>query len=216
MAKLDIAPTKSKLLELRKGLTFAIEGRDLLEQKRTILTIELMSHLEAIRTMEKDLEPLVARAFAALRDAALEAGSDQLHRLSFNATLRHDVEIRSRPLMGLRLPVLETTFRDVPPRFGQQSSSARVDEVAQVFTAVLKAVAQLAELQSQVVRLARELKKTQRRNNALDKLFIPNYRDTIKYITESLEEREREGLVVIRMIKTRLGAAAAEAGDSGR
>ena len=209
MAKLQVAPTKSKFLELRKNLGFAIDGHDLLEQKRTILTIELMGHLDHVRQMERDLVPLMSQAFAALRDASLELGAEALARLSFAAVVGHQVSVSTRPVMGLRLPTLESQFRDVLPRVSPLGSSARVDEATRRFVEALKFVTRLAELQNQVVRLARELKKTQRRVNALEKLFIPSYRETIKYIAESLEERERESLVVTKMIKARQAAAAA-------
>ncbi len=69
-------------------------------------------------------------------------------------------------------------------------------------------LAELAELENAVIRLARELRKTQRRCNALTKIFIPNYRDTVSYIVSSLEERERESFGILKMIKDRLGARA--------
>ena len=51
---------------------------------------------------------------------------------------------------------------------------------------------------------ARELRKTQRRCNALNRIFIPEYKATTDYITASLEERERENFVILRMVKERL------------
>jgi len=204
MAKLDVAPTKSQYLELRRGLRFAEEGHDLLEQKRTILTIELMGLLDHARNMERDLAPLMAQAFEAMRGAALELGSDTLQRLSFTLGSVQEVDIGTRPLMGLRLPTVTPEVQEIPARFGVLSSSARTDEMTQRFFEALKYITRLAELQNQVIRLSQELKKTQRRVNALDKLFIPSYRETIKYIAESLEERERESLVIIKMIKARL------------
>jgi V/A-type H+-transporting ATPase subunit D len=217
MAKLDVPPTKSQYLELRRSLTFAEDGFELLEQKRTILTIELMGHLDAVRRMEKDLDPLLNAAFAALKEAALASGSEALERQSFAVRADHDVTVGTRPLMGLPLPQLSATYADMPPRLGTMGSSARTDEVAQRFTEVLKLVGQLAELQNLIVRLARELRKTQRRVNALSKQFIPAYRETIDYISETLEERERESIVIMKMIKGRLTrkklAAAGAEGD---
>jgi V/A-type H+-transporting ATPase subunit D len=204
MAKLDVPPTKSQYLELRRSLSFAEDGFELLEQKRTILTIELMGHLDAVRRMEKELDPLLASAFAALKEASLVSGSETLERQSFAAQVGHDVTVTSRPLMGLALPRLETTYAVVQPRLGTMGSSARTDEVILRFAEVLKLVGQLAELQNLIVRLARELRKTQRRVNALSKQFIPAYRETIQYISESLEERERESIVIMKMIKGRL------------
>lgn len=213
MAKLEVPPTKSMYLELQRSLTFALDGYDLLEQKRTILTIELMGHLDEVRRMEQALAPLVAEAFISLREAALEAGSEALERQSFAVRAEHDVTVGTRPLMGLPLPDLEMKYADLPAQFGAMGSTARVDEVTRRFIEVLRMVGQLAELQNLVIRLARELRKTQRRVNALSKLFIPAYRETIDYISDALEERERESIVVTKMIKARLGQkhAAAQA-----
>lgn len=215
MAKLDVPPTKSKYLELGRSLEFAEDGFELLEQKRTILTIELMGHLDAVRRMEDELDPLLARAFEALKEAALTSGSEALERQSFGARADHDVQVSTRPLMGLSLPQLSAHYAEMAPQFGAMGSSARVDEVSKLFTDVLKLVGQLAELQNLIVRLARELRKTQRRVNALSKVFIPSYRETIQYISETLEERERESIVIMKMIKGRLEKqkeAAAQAG----
>lgn len=215
MAKLDVPPTKSQYLELRRNLDFAEQGFDLLEQKRTILTIELMGNLDAVRRMERDLLPMLSAAFESLREAALEAGSDSLERESFAALGNHEVDVRSRPLMGLALPVLDVSYKPAPPQFGALGTSARVDEVTKRFTEVLKLVGRLAELQNIIIRLARELRKTQRRVNALEKLFIPNYKDTIAYISEALEEREREGVVIMKMIKSRQTQAREAASTGG-
>jgi len=207
MAKLDVPPTKSQLLDLKRGLEFSRSGYELLDQKRTILTIELTGRLDAVRNLEAELDQLLAEAFETLREAALEAGSEALERQSFASLGEHNVEVRSRPLMGLPLPQLETEYADMPPQFGAMGSSARVDEVRRIFAEVLKLVGRMAELQNLVVRLARELRKTQRRTNALSRIFIPNYEETIKYITETLEERERESVAVMKMIKARQTAA---------
>lgn len=205
MAKLDVAPTKSSYLTLKKNLEFAQQGFDLLEQKRTILTIELMGQLEAVRQVEKELGPSLKRAYEGLREASLENGSDRLERLSTGARATgHDVSLEGRPLMGIQLPSLEFDLKPLPAQFSGLDSSASVDEVSRSFLEALRHVARLAQLQTLVIRLARELKKTQRRVNALEKNFIPDYKETIHYIDEALDERERESIVIMKMIKSRL------------
>ena len=71
------------------------------------------------------------------------------------------------------------------------------------FREVLALIGQLAEVETVVFRVARELRKTQRRVNALEKIFIPTYRETARYITDTLEEREREGFVIMKKLKAR-------------
>ena len=78
------------------------------------------------------------------------------------------------------------------------------------FIEALALLAELAELENAVMRLARELRKTQRRCNALSKIFMPDYRETIGYIMGALEERERESFVILKMIRDRLSQAPPE------
>jgi V/A-type H+/Na+-transporting ATPase subunit D len=211
MAKLDVPPTRSQWIELRKNLDFAQQGYELLDQKRTVLTMELMSRLEAVRQTERDLDPLLARAFAALRDTTLDLGSAAVERKALSTVGRPEIKVSSRPVMGLSVPVLEIVGRKPGPQFGALDTPARLDEAVKLFEEALVLVARLAELQNLVIRLARELRKTQRRVNALEKIFIPAYRETITYIADSLEERERESTVVMKMIKARQTASRAAA-----
>lgn len=214
MPKLDVPPTRSQWIELRKSLDFAQQGYELLDQKRTVLTMELMSRLEAVRQTERDLDPLLSRAFAALRDTTLDLGSAALERKALSSVGRPEIKVSSRPVMGLSVPVLEIVGRKPVPQFAALDTPARLDDAVKLFEEALVLVTRLAELQNLVIRLARELRKTQRRVNALEKIFIPAYRETITYIADSLEERERESTVVMKMIKARQTAsrAAAEAG----
>ena len=80
MAKLEVPPTKSTLLALKRNLEFAQEGFDLLEQKRQILVYELMSRLEAARRAQQAVDEALAPAFRALREAALRSGTEAMGR----------------------------------------------------------------------------------------------------------------------------------------
>ncbi len=204
MPKLNVAPTKSNLLSLKRQLAFAEEGYDLLEQKRQILIFELMSRLERARAAETKLTEALQRAFAALREARLDIGSDALDRAALAVRLEHQVDLSGQHLMGLNLPQVTLRADALTPQFGVGGTSASADLALRRFAEVLPLVAELAELENAVLRLASELRKTQRRCNALSKLFIPDYREAIGYITGALEERERESFIILKMIRDRL------------
>ena len=74
MAKLNVAPTKSNYLVLKRQLAFAEEGYDLLDQKRQILVFELMSRLGRARDFERRVAEAMAEAYAALRESLLRSG----------------------------------------------------------------------------------------------------------------------------------------------
>jgi V/A-type H+-transporting ATPase subunit D len=205
MGKLNIAPTKSNLLVLKKQLAFAEEGYDLLEQKRQILIFELMSRLARARDAEQATADALHHAFEALREAELDIGSEAIDKAVLAVDMDHHVDISNQHLMGMEIPRVTVRTEPVCAQFGVGGTSATTDISMSRFVEVLPLLAELAELENAVIRLARELRKTQRRCNALSKIFMPDYRETISYITGSLEERERESFVILKMIRDRLG-----------
>ncbi|MBM4039652.1 MAG: V-type ATP synthase subunit D [Planctomycetes bacterium] len=201
MAKIDVPPTKSSLLTLQRGLDSAQEGYDLLEQKRQILVLELMGRIEAAKRAQADVDAAMAAAFAALRDAALRSGTEALAREAIGIIRRHRLDYRGRPVMGIDLPAVAAEHEPPKPEFSTAAGGALSDEVMKRFTAALDAIARLAEVENAVLRLASEVRRTQRRVNALDKIFIPDYKETVAYIEDVLEEREREQFVIMKMAK---------------
>jgi V/A-type H+-transporting ATPase subunit D len=204
MAKLNVAPTKSNYLELSSQLDSAKEGYELLDQKRQILIFELMSRLGRARDAERRVADALAAAFAALREATLDIGSPGIDRATLGVAFEHQIELAQQNLMGIRLPTVTVTPAALSVQFGVGGTSAHTDAAMQRFLEALPLLAELAELENSVIRLARELRKTQRRCNALSKVFIPDYSETIDYILSSLEERERESFIIQKMIKDRI------------
>jgi V/A-type H+-transporting ATPase subunit D len=209
MAKLNVAPTKSNFLDLSQQLDSAKEGYELLDQKRQILIFELMSRLGRARDAERRVAEALERAFHALRDAVLDVGSAGIDRAALAIVFDHQVQLSQQNLMGIRLPTVTALTNELSVQFGVGGTSAHMDTAMQRFVEILPLLAELAELENSVIRLARELRKTQRRCNALSKVFIPDYTETIEYITSSLEERERESFIIQKMIKDRLNAETA-------
>lgn len=206
MAVLNIAPTKSNLLSLKQQLRFAEEGYDLLEQKRQMLVFELMSRLPRVQKLEREVTERLRSAFSASRAATFESGSETVDRAALGVKSNDGVRLQTQHLMGIRLPKIVYSPASAEIPFGIGGTSAKMDVAARGFYDLLPKLAELAELQNSVIRLARELRKTQRRCNALSKLFIPTYRNTIAYIAGTLEERERESLTILKMIRDRLSA----------
>jgi V/A-type H+-transporting ATPase subunit D len=210
MGKLNVAPTKSNLLVLKRQLAFAEEGYDLLEQKRQILIFELMSRLTRARDAEHGTAEALRHAFASLREAQLEVGSEAIDRAVLAVKMDHQVDISDQHLMGMEIPHVTVRTEPVSVQFGIGGTSANTDVAMSRFIEVLPLLAELSELENAIMRLAQELRKTQRRCNALSKIFMPDYRETISYITGSLEERERESFVILKMIRDRLRQSPSE------
>lgn len=207
MAKLNVAPTKSNLLSLKRQLDFAQEGYDLLEQKRQILILELMRRLERVRQVQSDVDRCVQEAHEALREGELDVGTTEIERASVG--MRDDIEVSlgTDRLMGIQIPHVQVSKGSGDLAYGVSGTSSSTDEARRRFLRLVPLLAELAELEITVLRLSNELRKTQRRCNALSTMFIPRFRETISFIAGCLEERERESFVILKMIRDRLEAA---------
>ena len=203
MARLNVPPTKSSLLEIGKSLKFAEEGFELLEQKRQILVLELMSRLERAKRIQKTSDEAMAAAFGALKRAQLASGSAMLQQEAVAVPIESEIKLGGNRVMGIDLSTVNVSLEEMIARFAVTRTNTTSDEVMAGFHRVLQLLGELAEIESAVFRLAMELRKTQRRVNALEKIFLPEYRDTVRYIRETLEERERDELIIMKMIKHR-------------
>ena len=110
--------------------------------------------------------------------------------LAVNKTV--EVEIKNRGVMGVPLPVVTAQEAPSAMPYSLGDTMATIDGASRAFMDVVNQVPALAELTTSAWRLARELRRTQRRVNALKHIFIPDYEETVDFIESALEERERE------------------------
>jgi V/A-type H+-transporting ATPase subunit D len=206
MAARSVAPTKTNLLEIRQELELARQGHELLDQKRNILVIELLSLVDQATDLESRVQSSLAEAFHRMEEAVLAGGRLPLVHLSSAVNISASIQLTSRKVMGVRLPVVSTSFTEHTPYFSPAGNSFWVDEAIDAFKGVLSSIGQLAEMKVSITRLARETSRTIRKVNALEKIAIPELRDTVKMIQERLEESERDMFVLMKLVKSRLEA----------
>jgi V/A-type H+-transporting ATPase subunit D len=204
MARYDVPPTKSSLLSIKEQLTIAREGFELLEQKREILIMELMRMVEEVKLLERDLDKRIGTAYGSLKQMIVRMGRETA--LEVSAGIRFDYALRERQgkLMGIPLPTLDMDMPRMDLKYSFMSADSTCDGVMLEFFELLKLIARMAEIRTMVWRLAKEVRKTQRRVNALERIVIPDVEDTRKFIESVLEEREREVFFVQKILKARL------------
>ncbi len=206
MARLNIAPTKSNQLALRSDLDMATEGFNLLDQKREILVMELMRMLDRVRELQRRLRQAEEKAYATLRRAMARNGYHKMRNVAAGVTFEHGVQYRTRVTAGVRTPEITVQPGEFASQFGFSGTDSLVDQTMRDFFDLLQIVGEMAELETTVWLLARELKRTQRRVNALEQIFIPDFRDTLQYIGDVLEGKELESFFVMKLVKKRLEA----------
>lgn len=203
MAKLNIAPTKSNLLSMKEQLFVSKNGYDLLEEKREILVRELMHMVERVKLLERDIDKKIEDAYPVLKRMLMTDGADQIERISH--AIHYDFNITEKRVIIGGMPFSSIDV-DLPKKelfYSLIGTYANTDETIVKFFELLSLLTQMASIRTIVWRLAEEVKKTQRRVNALDKMIIPQAEETKLYIEGVLEERERENVFVLKALKKR-------------
>jgi V/A-type H+-transporting ATPase subunit D len=199
--KVDLAATKTNLLKTKKSLALTAEGFDLLDEKRRILMTELTAVIDSVDHHQKAVDNALKEAYDLLDKVVVRTGRMRLEELSLAIDVKTDLEISQRRVMGVSVPVIALSVRENPPYYSSYDVNIYVDEAIQRFKSVLKLLALLAEKKITLLRLAEEAQKTIRKVNALEKIYLPYYRQTLKSISDRLDEESREAFSMLKLIK---------------
>ena len=204
MPAVSIAPTRTNLIRVKKDLRFAREGHEILDRKREVLISELVRIAHEAEEAQKEVWQLLASGYVALQKARLTLGSDRVEWAALAANKSVDIHLRYRGIMGVAVPEIEASGAPHEMLYSLGDTNASLDESTSIFREIVQSLPRLSMLIATVWRLAGELRKTQRRVNALQHIFIPNYEATVSFIVSSLEEREREEIFRLKWLKNKM------------
>lgn len=193
-----IFPTKGNLIAVKRSLALARLGYDLMDRKRNILIREMMGLIGTANKVQSQIDDTYSRAYKALQKANLTMG--YIEDIARSVPIEEGLKISSRSVMGVEIPIVELNETQLKPFYSFTSSNSMLDEAYICFYHVKQLSAVLAEIENSVYRLAYQIKKTQRRANALENIIIPRFQFNLKFITEALEEREREEFSRMKVI----------------
>lgn len=193
-------PTKGNLIAVKKSLSLALVGYDLMDKKRNILIRELMALVERSKEIQATIDEAFSAAYRALERANITLGFCEEYAKTI--PLDNSVMLDSRSIMGVEIPIATI---DHPTRrslyYGLGSTNARLDEAVALFTRAKELTVELAEIENSVYRLTVAIKKTQKRANALKNIMIPRFEEEVKFITDALDEKDREDFSRLKVIK---------------
>ncbi len=193
------APTKNNLIAAKKSLSLAQMGYDLMGKKKNILVREIMTLLERAEHIQNEIELAYADAYEKLRKAHLFMGSCLEYARS--VPVDDGLKVVMHSVMGVEHPEITIAGREPAIYYGLTSTSSQLDDAYLAFENVKRLTVQLADIESSVIRLADAISKTQKRTNALNNIMIPRLEEEIKYITDALDEKDREDFSRLKVIK---------------
>lgn len=196
----QVFPTKGNLMALQKSYALAKKGYELMDRKRNILIREMMTLLEDVRVVRNELSDTYKQAYQALQEANITLGI--VSDISKSIPIDQNVTVSYRSVMGVEIPEVSHFVEHVKITYGIGHTNTKFDYAYKSFLKVRELTVKLAEIDNATYRLANAIRRSQKRANALQNIVIPRFEADIKYITEALEEKEREAFTRQKVIKT--------------
>ena len=198
---LGVTPTKGSLMAIQKSLSLSTLGFELLDRKRNILIREMMLLIDKVKSLRGEISSTYREAYEALQEANVTLGMVQ--ETAMAVPVDDGVTITYRSVMGVEIPNVRLAESEIRMCYGLDRTNSRLDYAYVCFQKAKRVTALLAEVENSVYRLANAIRKTQRRANALEDIVIPRYEETAKFITDALEEKDREEFSRLKVIKAK-------------
>ena len=196
-----IIPTKGNLIAIKKQLSLAKLGYELLDRKRNIMLREMVMLADEARYIQDAANRAFDEAFEALRDANFSLGQSNVIDIANMLPLREGIKVRTRSVMGVEIAEVIDSYHQQDAIYGMQRTDSYIDILYIKINKARNIAAQQAALENSVYRLAYAIKQAQKRANALKNIIIPKLTQQQKYIADYLEEKEREQFFSMKLIK---------------
>lgn len=200
----NIAPTKANLLSAQSTLEFSKKGYELLDKKRNVLIRELMSIMKRAEELQEKINSIFQEAYEALKIANITLGVNQVYEVACSIPLMEEFDILHKSVMGVEIPKIKYEKKPLEHYYSFYHTNTALDIALTKFYEVKYLLLELAEVEDSIFKLAIEVKRTQKRANALKNIQIPKYEKIVKVISEVLEEKEREDFFRLKTLKKKL------------
>ena len=194
-------PTKGNLMLAKNSLALAHQGYDLMDKKRNILLKELMSLIDEAKDIQEEIDQTFTKAYACLQRANIEHGISKVRELAFTVPIEDSIRIQTRSIMGTEIPHVKYDAKQNDLTYSFSTTRESIDIAREAFREVKDLTIKLSMVENAAYRLATNIKKTQKRANALKNITSPMYSNLVYTISNALEEKEREEFTRLKVIK---------------
>ncbi len=197
-----VLPTKIELIRIRRSLKVAKMVHKILDDKREVLLRRIDEMIEEANKAREDIWAPLAQVYASVFDAYLSLGTGTLESIASLTPSAMEVDVNVRRIVDVKVPTLQVSAKNIDSlSYGFADTNAAVDKAAKLIKNLLPGICKAAEFENAIFSLAKELERTQRLINALEYVIMPQYEHAIRFITATLEEREREEFVRLKKVK---------------
>jgi len=198
----NVTATKIELFKYKRSSQVASMVQKILDDKRKVLLKNIEEMIaEAQKTRGGIWEPL-QEIYESVNESYLSLGVGTVDSVAQSTPGVMEVESDVKRVVDVTIPVLTVTEKDTKSiPYGFADTNASIDRGAKLIKDLLPKICKAAEYENSIFSLAKALEKTQKLLNALENVIIPQYKQRVRFILATLEEREREEFARLKKVK---------------
>lgn len=196
-----VRATREGLLQLQRKLGSIKEVCTLLKIRCRTLALKTQECIDEAEALRARLEERLEQAYDELAKAYSLLGSKEIDSQAAGVEKTLNVEVRKQKVLDVAVPIVGPYSRPSLNRLFQSI----VASVASMFAQLLDELLRIAETEARAERFSYELGEVYRRLSTIEKVIVPEYERTIKYIEGILAEEALEDLMrdQLRFMETR-------------
>jgi len=204
----NISANRSELLKYKAKVGTASRGHRLLKKKRDGLIMDFFKLLENAKDLRGELNQNYVEGTKSLRRTRILSQDMELKIYAKTQKNRNLIDFQTKNIMGLSVPQIKSEFakQDLIERNRTIYSSFTMDDTIKKYEDIVEKVIIIAEIETAMIKLLKEIEKTKRRVNGLEFNIVPALENAVRFISLSLEEMERDDLIRLKKIKAKLSS----------
>jgi len=198
----NVTATKIELFKYKRSSQVASMVQKILDDKRKVLLKNIEEMIsEAQKTRGGIWDPL-QEIYESVNESYLSLGVGTVDSVAQSTPGVMEVDSDVKRVVDVTIPVLSVTEKDTKSiPYGFADTNASIDRGAKLIKDLLPKICKAAEYENSIFSLAKALEKTQKLLNALENVIIPQYKQRVRFILATLEEREREEFARLKKVK---------------
>ncbi len=209
MAQSNVKTTRLELMKTKAKIRIAAKGLNLLKMKRSSLVLAFFDLAKQIKEIRGNMLDSVKVAEESLRIADIISGRINLERIAAESA-EVEAKASSKNIMGVRIPNLEIKSGNAYSEgYELVSIPTAIGDAKDSYAKLFKMLIEVAEKENSLRRLLLEIEKLNRRSNAIENVAIPKLEDNANYIKQRLEDMERDQIVSVKFIKSKISEKSA-------
>lgn len=202
-----------EMTNLKKQLKTASRGHKLLKDKLDELMKQFLELVRENKRLRMEAESALEEAYKSFIIARGVMSEEWMGEALMMPRQKIAVGVGTKNIMSVDVPKFQ--FKEEGGKgeiypYGLAFTSGELDSATEAFSRAMEPLLLLAESEKTTQLLAQEIEKTRRRVNALENVMIPNYQETIKYISQKLEENDRANTTRLMKVKDLIAQRAIE------